>query len=128
MQGSPYFHNLEGLFNHLGDRYQLVKHEWLIHDKFIELCKTMDIGMQVNPSETFNIVSADLITNGVPIVGTTEIPWSSNWFNAAHQNSENIADMLWRTYTFPQINVCMHQRNLLWYTNKTKKIWDRYFK
>lgn len=129
MQGQPALNNLRGFFQHLYDEgHQLIGHEWRPREEFLELCSTMDIGMQCNFSETFNIVSADLISQGVPIVGSSEIPWSRQLFNARPANSDEIANRLLRTYYLPQLNVWAHQKSLTKYTTDTRKIWIKYFR
>jgi hypothetical protein len=87
----------------------------------------MDIGLQCSFSETFNIVGADLISQGVPLIGSKEIPWSTGFGNADPTDSQDILDALYRTYHFPQLNVKLNQFNLNRYTNNTKKIWNKYF-
>ena len=129
MQGSPALHNLMGFFQHLADRgHQMIGHEWTPREQFLKTCASMDIGLQCNFSETFNIVSADLISQGVPVVGSREIPWASRFFNANPTESAEIADMMLRAYNFPNENVWLNQHNLTKYTNKTRKIWVKYFK
>jgi len=128
MQGQPAIHNLEGLFGQIYDRgHYLINHQWTPREQFLELCSEMDIGMQCNFSETFNIVGADLISQGVPLIGSKEIPWATHFGNADPTNSKEIAHILYRTYNHPQVNVWMNQHNLKLYTNKTRKIWTKYF-
>ena len=128
MNGDPVKNNIRTLFEQLADTgHQLINHQWTPREEFLKLCATMDIGLQCNFSETFNIVSADLISQGVPIVGSKEIPWSSFISNADPNDSTDISDMLVFTYCFPQLNVKLNQRNLRKYTDKTKKIWYKYF-
>jgi len=128
MKGDPVMNNLKALFQHLEEKgHQLIIHDWTPREDFLKICANMDIGMQCNFSETFNIVSADLISQGVPIVGSKEIPWSSIFFNADPTNSKEITDTLLRTYTYPQFNVWKNQRNLDKYTMKTREIWVKYF-
>jgi len=43
------------------------------HSDFISIVKSMDIGMQVSLSESFNIVAADFVSNGIPLVGSPDI-------------------------------------------------------
>jgi len=129
MKGDPVMHNLRGLFQHLaGQGHQLIGHEWTPREGFLEICSTMDIGLQCNFSETFNIVSADLISQGVPVVGSYEIPWATRWFNARPAESDEIADALLRTHRFAAVNVALNQRNLNKYTDNTRKIWAKIFK
>jgi hypothetical protein len=128
MKGDPVLHNIKGLFTQLVDTgHKLIIHKWKSKDDFLKICAEMDIGMQCNFSETFNIVSADLISQGVPIVGSEEIPWSSFLFNAAPSYSDTICDALNMTYKLPQLNVLINQNNLTNYTNKTRNIWIKYF-
>ena len=88
----------------------------------------MDLGMQVSFSETFNIVAADLVTQGVPVIGSKELPWINKLFSANATESEKICNKLLLTYKFPLFNNITNQYLLHRYTNKTKKIWVEYFK
>ena len=129
MKGDPALNNLRGFFQHLSDSgHQMVGHEWRPREGFLELCSEMDIGLQCNFSETFNIVSADLISQGVPVVGSYEIPWATRFFNARPAESDEIAEAMIKTYNHPRLNIWLNQRNLTKYTNKTKKIWYKLFK
>ena len=127
MKGDAVINNLRGMFEHLSDSgHKLINHQWTPRDQFLQLCGSMDIGLQVSFSETFNIVGADLISQGVPLVGSKEIPWSSNLYNADPTDSKDIADKLECVYYHPRINVWVNQRLLTKYTNNTRKIWTKY--
>jgi hypothetical protein len=129
MKGEPVLHNLRGFFAHLSSRgHELISHPWTPRDEFLVLCGEMDIGMQCSFSETFNIVGADLVSQGVPLVSSSEIPWHSPLFSAEPTESEQIYKALHRTYNYPKINTWFNQYNLTRYTNKTRKIWLNYFK
>lgn len=124
MKGDPILHNLRGFFQHLADSgHQMIGHEWAPREEFLKTCASMDIGLQCNFSETFNIVSADLISQGVPIIGTKEIPWACDFFNADPTESDDIADKMVRTYRLAGLNVWRNQQNLTKYTNKSEQIW-----
>jgi hypothetical protein len=128
MKGEPILHNLKGVFMQLaGTGHELIMHEWTPREQFLELCAKMDIGMQCNFSETFNIVSADLISQGVPIIGCSEIPWSDPKFNAKPAFSDDICNALLLTYKNPKDNVHNNQSNLTKYTCYTQKVWTQYF-
>jgi len=129
MKGDPILHNLKGMFMQLaGTGHELIMHDWVQREDFLKLCRQMDIGIQCNFSETFNIVGADLISAGVPLVATKEVPWSCGYFNADPNSSDSISDALCETYNFPKLNVRINQHNLTKYTNKTQKVWVKYFK
>jgi hypothetical protein len=129
MQGGPVQHNLKGLFQQLSDAgHEIVNHQWRPREQFLELCAEMDIGLQVSFSETFNIVSADLLSQGVPMVVTAdEVPWAVEHFCASPVNSEDITAKLKLAYNWPKLNVIANQWSLTRYTNKTVKIWTKYF-
>lgn len=129
MKGDAVVHNLTGLFQHLYDKgHQLVNNQWSPREQFLELCATMDIGMQCNFSETFNIVGADLISQGVPLVGSSEIPWLHDDFWADPTSSDDIAKRLSYIYNNPSANVIANQKQLTIYTSDTAEIWTKYFK
>lgn len=64
--------NLRNLFMSQGN-VRLYEHPWYSHSDFLYVVKQMDLGMQVSFSETFNIVAADFVHSGVPIVVSREI-------------------------------------------------------
>lgn len=73
-KGDNVLKNLEALFAG-NPKHRLVKHEWLPHHEFLNLVKTMDMGMQVSFTETFNIVAADFVAMGKPVLVSKEIDW-----------------------------------------------------
>jgi len=128
MQGQPSMHNLMGIFEQISNTgHELVNHTWCPREDFLKICAQMDIGMQCNFSETFNIVSADLISQGVPVVGSVEIPWAVHPCCANPTDSEDIVRKLKLAYRFPRLNVIANQVSLTAYTNNTAKIWNKYF-
>ena len=56
----------------------IVHTPWLDHNKFLEYIAKLDIGMQVSLCETFNLVAADYVHAGIPIVVSPEIEWASD--------------------------------------------------
>jgi hypothetical protein len=92
-RGDAILHNIRSLFRNI-KQHELVEHSWLTHDEFITLIRTMDIGLQVSYSESFNIVSADLIVNGVPVVVSPEIRWMDHHFHADPNNSSSIVEAI----------------------------------
>jgi hypothetical protein len=128
MQGQPVLNNLKGLFEQIhGLGHEMINHQWCPREDFLKICSQMDIGLQVSFSETFNIVGADIISQGVPLVGSDEIPWSVKFFNADPTESKNISDKLLLAYWVPQVNVGAQQLTLTNYTRDTSCIWFDYF-
>jgi glycosyltransferase involved in cell wall biosynthesis len=60
-------HNVPGV--------RLVEHLWMPAGAFRRLAGTMDLGVQLSSTETFNIVTADLAAAGVPSVVSAAIEW-----------------------------------------------------
>lgn len=89
-RGDTVLKNLRGFFDGLDGRHELVEHDWLDRDEFLDLVEQMDIGMQVSFSETFNIVSADFINEDVPIVTSKEIDWMPSYFTVDPTNTYSI--------------------------------------
>jgi hypothetical protein len=127
--GDPVYKNLMSLFSHVYDSgHRLVRHEWCPREEFLKICEKMDIGMQVSFSETFNIVAADLVSQGVPVIASSELPWINPIYTAKPTKSGKIYRALLLTYLFPKINTLSNQYLLKRYTDKSKKIWIDYFK
>jgi hypothetical protein len=128
-KGEPILNNLIATFEQLNHKgHKLIHHEWSVREQFIQLCSTMDIGIQTSFNETFNIVGADIVSQGVPLVSSPEIPWASRLFTSRQTNTDDIVDSLHCTYRFPSINVMLNQKHLKSYTNNTKHIWFKFFK
>lgn len=106
-EGNPILNNLINLFK--DTKHELVTHDWESHDSFIKLVKKMDVGMQVSLTESFNIVAADFVTAGVPIVGSPEIEFLAAAFQADPTSMEDIVNKLddairYKKYGFQAIN------------------------
>jgi hypothetical protein len=87
--GSPVLNNLRGLFeNNIGS--ELVEHHWMPHSDFVRVISDMDLSVQVSFSETFNIVTADAVTMGVPVVVGPDVSWIDPAFQADPTNSHDI--------------------------------------
>ena len=128
MNGGPVLNNLMGMFEQLYDRgHRLYNHDWTPRDEFLDLCAKMDIGMQCSFSETFNIVAADFISQGVPIIASREIPWAKDEFAAYPESSIDIINALNITHTLPAENVMIHSNSLSDYVINTKQVWLEYF-
>jgi hypothetical protein len=118
-RGAPHLKNLRGIFDNMPDSYQLIEHGWMDHIDFIALVRQMDIGVQVSFSETFNIVSADFVANGIPMVTSNEIEFVAPFFQAVPTDVDDIKRhmkyALWYKKHFQHyvdINLCLLQRNV----------------
>jgi hypothetical protein len=128
MNGDPIFKNLQSFFSNLKEKgHRLVINEWKNYEEFLTLCGEMDIGMQCSFSETFNIVAADHIKMGVPVVVSGEIPWACSLFIANPVDSNDICAKLDRALTHQKVNIYFNKRNITKYNTETENHWLELF-
>lgn len=68
----------------------LVDIPWLEHEDFLKYLSNMDLGMQVSLTESFNMVTADMVHVGIPIVVSDTINWVHAASRVEPNNSEDI--------------------------------------
>jgi hypothetical protein len=113
--------NLKALFE--GKAHELIVHPWQSHKDFIGLVRQMDLGLQVSYSESFNIVAADFVDNGVPILVSEEIDWLPKWYRSSY----SILDMvegLQRIWNMEKEN--SNKEYLNKWNSKAEKEWQRF--
>ena len=101
----PVIKNIRKLFEANTQGHELVEHNWMPHAEFLKVVGGMDILMQVSFSETYNIVTADAIMQGVPVVTSSEIKFVSKIFYANTTSAKNIASALYRTHLLAKFNL-----------------------
>lgn len=98
--GSPVLKNLIALFE-AHPRHKLIQHDWMEPEVFIDrLHDQVDIGMQVSLTETFNVVTADYVTAGLPVVVSSEVPWASSLNYADFDDISDIVRVMNRAWTY----------------------------
>lgn len=123
----PVYRNLISLFDF--SKHSLMNHGWLPHDEFLALVQTMDLGMQVSYTESFNIVAADFIHCNVPIVVSDEISWVCPLYKADPSSPTEIVQKLTSAYNNRRLGA--QSLNKVWlknYNNKALSAWLQYFK
>lgn len=121
-KGDGVFHNLISAFKN--SDHELVNHDWMNHEEFIQVIKQMDLGMQVSFSETFNIVAADFVWNNIPVIGSPEIEWLDPLYQANPTCLNSIIKKLYTAYeggilSLQKINL----KNLKRYNKDSVKVW-----
>jgi glycosyltransferase involved in cell wall biosynthesis len=122
--GGPVLKNLRALF--AGSYHDLIEHEWLPHDQFRRLCAEMDLILQVSFTETFNIVVADAVAEGVPVVTSKEIRFIACPFTASPVDIDGIIRAMGRAmfaarYGLHEINYALLRRNAV----RAVRAWGR---
>lgn len=124
--GENVLRNIKGLFAESG--HELVLHEWYTHEDFVEqVVPSMDIGLQVSFSESFNIITADFVHAGVPIVVSDDVDWMPDFTRVNPNSAEDIANKLyrvWITRTHESIN--KNKKALFKYNEHATTLWDDY--
>lgn len=93
---NPIYQNLFDLFKYTD--HNLFVHEWLTHEEFLTLISTLDLGLQVSFSETFNIVAADFVSSGIPIIVSDSISWLPINYQSSTINSAELTSMIINFY------------------------------
>lgn len=125
-KGEPVLRNLRAIF--ANSEHELVEHPWMNHEDFLSFIQTIDVGMQVSYTETFNIVAADLTSQGVPVVTSDEIPWSAASLRANPNDSDDIVRALYVAYYRGRLDQIPYQnvRNLTKYNSATVVEWTNF--
>jgi hypothetical protein len=126
-RGEPVLKNLRELFKN-NPKHELVEHGWLSHDDFIDLVQSMDIGLQVSFSETFNIVSADFVNNNIPVVTSEEVEWVNPIYFANPSKVASIVSKMRRAILASRFKLNFLNKLSLWYYSfKSERVWTNYF-
>ena len=83
--------------------------------------------MQVSFSETFNIVGADIVSQGVPLVSSEEVLWKKKDY-AIPTSLTSICTELLKAYSSPEIAASNAQTDLIKYVDETESVWINYLK
>jgi hypothetical protein len=126
-RGEPVLKNIRELFKN-NPKHTLVEHHWHDHHDFINLVRKMDIGLQVSFSETFNIVSADFVSNGIPVIVSPEINWASRIFKVNPNSNKEIVKKLKFVWKYKKFGLNLFSLfGLIKYNWKSKNEWLNYF-
>jgi hypothetical protein len=126
-RGDNVLKNMRALFAATGN--ELVEHIWMPHREFIHELNNMDCALQVSFTETFNIVAADCVSSGLPVVGSDQIPWLSRFAQAEPTDSDSIVRKLALVNNpiYSWFLNLMNLRGLRRYCEDSRASWLKYF-
>lgn len=126
-KGDSYLRSLRALFSRYPE-HELIELDWMPHGEFIKLIKKMDVVMQVSSSETFNIVAADAVSQGVPVIGSSEIPWLDDEYCADPNEVYDIAEKLLHVLNNSRRGLLQDDQlvDLRDYTRESKLVWAEF--
>lgn len=114
--------NIKALFA-ANPRHELVMHPWMPHAEFMKVLTSMDLGMQVSYTETFNIVAADMTTAGVPMVVSDQIYWANSLFYANPNDTSDIVCKMLRATLLGKFGVALNRSKLRKQADKAARVW-----
>lgn len=123
--GQPVLKNLRALFE--GEPHaELIEQHWHEPEEFLELLNdSIDLGMQVSLTETFNVVSADYVTAGVPMVVSKEVAWASSWNKALDNDVDDVVKKMYRVLGNRKL-ITWNQRLLAGYSARAQRMWSAF--
>jgi hypothetical protein len=124
-EGHGVLKNIRSLFR--DTRHVLVEHPWLDRADFLQLVDTMDAGMQVSLNESFNIVTADFIKVGVPIIVSPSIGWMPDVVKVSTEDSSSIVRGLELAFKYPKSLVRTSRKYLHAYNGAALDTWKKFF-
>lgn len=125
--GQPVLKNLRSLFANT-ENADLIEMPWMEPEEFITILnQQMDIGMQVSLTETFNVVTADYITAGLPFVCSPIISWVSSRNMAAVDSVIDIVSTMQRVWQNARL-VKRNQNLLLDFAREAGDDWFEFVK
>lgn len=92
----PILENLKQIFE--DSQHDLVIHPWMPNDEFQKLVATMDLGLQLSFSESFNIVAADFVNNNRIIIVSEAIDWIPAEFKTSTSDYSEATHKIVQTY------------------------------
>ena len=125
-KGETVIKNIRALFK--DSEHTLVEHGWLSHEDFIKLVKKMDIGLQLSFTESFNIVTADFVASGVPVVAGKDIEWINKTAKCDPNSVNTIISKMEYALSHRSTVARLNLDSLIEYNHKAIHIWRQYFK
>lgn len=123
--GDPVLKNLVHLFKDT-EHTELVQCHWMEPEEFRSYLRhEIDIGLQVSLTETFNVVCADYVSAGLPVVGSKEIKWLSCFSKAKDDSLPSIVSKMNRAMHNPWL-ISWNQRRLLKHSKQAQYLWDHF--
>ena len=124
--GDPVLKNLEYLFAD-DPNLKLVRSKWNEPEEFLDYLQTIDMGMQVSLTETFNVVTADYVTAGIPVVVSKEVKWVSKLCWAKDDDIDDIVKKMHRAWNC-RLLISWNQLLLLNNSEKAQSLWYKFCK
>jgi len=124
--GNPVLRNIQHLFARRQE-HTLHLHRWMEHEDLLQFLTTLDLGMQVSFSESFNHMAADYVRAGLPMVVSPEIRWANRGFRVSPVSTVEMVEGLRRARDYGKSGVAMNARGLLRHATRAERVWVKNF-
>lgn len=120
---NPVLTNLETMFKN--SEHELVIHHWMSHEDFEQLISTMDLGLQLSFTESFNIVTADFVNMGVPILVSDAVYWMPWFYKTSTTDYRKVVRKIKQFYRLRNCNLLRipPRRALRKYNRNAERAW-----
>jgi hypothetical protein len=89
----------------------------------------MDLGLQVSLSETYNIVTADLVNQGVPVITSKEISFINRFSRVkVTKDAQEIKRKLRLASKFSLLFKCINKIKLYINSQRSERVWLNYLR
>lgn len=119
--------NIRQIFGEIG-KHELIIDTWKSGQEYKNAIKQMDMGLQISFTESFNIVAANFICNGVPIVVGETITWLPEEYKTSYTDIDRISNKIKEVYAYRN-NLAIQTKAyklLQDFNNQAKNVWDEY--
>jgi hypothetical protein len=123
--GGSVLKNLKALFEQTD--VELIEHPWAKHSDFLKILEKIDIGMQASLSETYNIVTADMVNKFIPVVVSEEIRWVLDDFKIHPTSFKKLVSALHFCYNSIGFNIIRENKEKLADDSKKSTIVWKHF-
>ncbi len=124
-KGEGVLKNIIALFDHTD--HELVLHPWLNREEFLDLISNMDLGLQVSMNESFNIIAADFVKQGVPVVVSEAIKWAPNFSKASTIMALSIEEHIGQALRYHRMYRRGQKLHLKLYNEDSLQVWKDFF-
>lgn len=118
--GESVYKNIKSLLGHF-----LKEHSWKDREAFLDLVHSMDVGLQVSFTESFNIVAADFVHESVPCIVSPTISWMPGILKVSTEDMEGIANKIISTLKHSERYAEKQTKYLTRYNKKSLSEWAK---
>ncbi len=124
--GEPVLKNIRELFQ--DSKHNLFEWGWLDREEFLNKLRGMHVSLQISHNESFNIVTADSLLVGVPVVVSETIDWLPDFVKASVEDTRDMVQKIERAIVFEKYSVSLCRNYLEQYNKDSLAQWKKVLK